>query len=74
MLLELCAGNYATYDGLINGADRFFKTFILINSKIYIFIEFLNIKIGSLTRLANACLYNDKNIDPTWTPIEPQTK
>ena len=70
MLVELCAGNYATHDGLVNGADGFFKTFMLINFKTYIFIEFLNTKIGSLTRLANAHLYKDKNIDPTWTPIE----
>ena len=74
MLVELCAGNYATHDGLVNGADGFFKTFMLINFKTYIFIEFLNTKIGSLTRLANAHLYKDKNIDPTWTPIEGQTK
>ena len=71
MLVELCAGNYATHDGLVNGADRFFKTFILINSKTYIFIEILNIKIESLTHFANAHLYKDKNICPTWTPIEP---
>jgi hypothetical protein len=74
MLVELCAGNYATHDGLVNGADGLLKTFILINSKTYIFIEFLNPKIGSLTRLANAHLYKDKNICRTWTPIEPQTK
>ena len=65
MLVELCAGNYATHDGLVNGADGLFKTFMLINSKTYIFIEFLNTKIGSLTRLANAHLYKDKNIDRT---------
>ena len=27
-----------------------------------------------LTCLAYAHLYRDKNINPTWTPIEPQTK
>jgi hypothetical protein len=26
MLVELCAGNYATYDGLVNIADGIFKT------------------------------------------------
>jgi hypothetical protein len=30
MLVELCARNYATHDGLVNGADGLFKTFILI--------------------------------------------
>ena len=25
MLVELCAGNYATHDGLVNGADELFK-------------------------------------------------
>ena len=74
MLVELYPENYAIHDGLVNVADGLFKIFMFINSKIYIFIEFLNTKIGSLIRLANAHLYKDKNIDPTWTPIEPQTK
>ena len=74
MLVELYAENYATHDDLVNVADGLFKIFMLINSKTYIFIEFLNTKIGSLTRLANAHLYKDKNINPIWTPIEPQTK
>jgi hypothetical protein len=26
MLVELCAGNYATFDGLVNGIDDIFKT------------------------------------------------
>ena len=60
MLVELCAGNYATHDGLVNRADGLFKTFMLINSKIYIFIKFLNTKIGSLTCLANAHLYKEQ--------------
>jgi len=74
MLIELCGGNYATHDGLVNGVDDLFKTSILMNSRTYIFIQFLNIKIGSLTRLVNTYLYQDKSIDPTWTSIEHQTK
>ena len=42
MLVELCAENYATYNSLINGVDGFFKIFMLVNYKPYIFIEFLN--------------------------------
>ena len=42
MLVELCARNYATYNSLINGVDGFFKIFMLVNYKPYIFIEFLN--------------------------------
>jgi hypothetical protein len=26
MLVELCASNYATFDGLMNGVDGIFKT------------------------------------------------
>jgi hypothetical protein len=26
MLVELCAGNYATFDGLVNEVDGIFKT------------------------------------------------
>jgi hypothetical protein len=26
MVVEFCAGNFATYDGLVNGADGVFKT------------------------------------------------
>ena len=74
MLVELCAGNYATHDGLVNEASSLFKSSIVINSKTYIVIEFLNTKVGSLSSLANAHLYKDKTIDPTWTPIKPQTK
>jgi hypothetical protein len=25
MLVELCVGNYATFDGLVNGVDGIFK-------------------------------------------------
>ena len=74
MLIELCAGNYTIHDGLVNGVDGLFKSSIVMNSKTYIFIEFLNTKVGSLTCLVNAHLYKDKTIDSIWTPIEPQTK
>ena len=45
MLVELCAENYATYNSLINEVDGFFKIFMLVNYKPYIFIEFLNKKL-----------------------------
>jgi len=33
MVVELCAGNYATYDGLVNGTNGVFKTSHLIITK-----------------------------------------
>jgi hypothetical protein len=73
-LVELCAGNYATHDGLVNGVDGIFQGSIKIfNSQEVIWILFSNPKCGQLTRIKNAHLY-EHEIHPTWTPIEPISK
>ncbi len=48
MFIELCTRNYATYDELVNGLDGLFKT--CMNNKSYIWIDFLNPKIGYHTQ------------------------
>jgi hypothetical protein len=40
MLVELCAGNYATFDGLVNGADGILKTSTTYCEKTIIWIMF----------------------------------
>jgi hypothetical protein len=49
MSVELCANNYATSDGLVNGVDDIFKTSITYCEKTIIWIVFQNSKIGTLT-------------------------
>jgi hypothetical protein len=49
MLVELCASNYATFDGLMNGANDIFKTSTYCEKTI-MWIMFQNSKIGTLTR------------------------
>jgi hypothetical protein len=49
MLVELCVGNYATFDGLMNGANDIFKTSTYCEKTI-MWIMFQNSKIGTLTR------------------------
>jgi hypothetical protein len=63
MLFELCAKNYATHDGLVNGVST-----KVLNSQEVIWISFNNPKCGQLTRIKNAHLY-EHEIHPTWTPI-----
>ncbi len=53
MLVELCASNYVTFDGLVNGVDDIFKTSTTYCEKIIIsiiWIIFQNSKIGTQTR------------------------
>jgi hypothetical protein len=49
MLVELCVGNYATYNGLVNGIDGILKTSITYCEKTIIWIMFQNFKIKTLT-------------------------
>jgi hypothetical protein len=49
MLVELCVGNYATYNGLVNGADGILQALITYCEKTIIWIKFQNSKIGTLT-------------------------
>jgi len=74
ILVELCAGNYATHDGLVNGVDEILQGSIKIfNSQEVIWILFNNPKCGQLTRIKNAHLY-EHEIHLRWTPIEPISK
>ncbi len=50
MLVELCVGNYATYNGLVNGANDIFKASITYCEKTIIWIMFQNSKIRTLIR------------------------
>jgi hypothetical protein len=45
MLVELCVGNYATYDDLLNGVGDIFKALTTICDKTIIWIMFQNSKI-----------------------------
>jgi hypothetical protein len=40
MLFELCVGNYALFDGLVNGADDIFKVSTTFCEKTIIWIMF----------------------------------
>jgi hypothetical protein len=51
ILIELCASNYATFDGLVNGVHNIFKTSTTYNKKIIIWIMFQNFKIKILIRI-----------------------
>jgi hypothetical protein len=73
MRVELCVGNYATYDCLVNGTNGVFKTPTSYHNKTIVWILFLNPKIGMLIGEQSTHLYTN-NIQPNWTPIEPIIK
>jgi hypothetical protein len=73
MLVELCVGNYATYNGLVNGADGILQASITYCEKTIIWIMFKNFKIGTLKREKYSHYY-DNDIELKWTPIEPIIK
>ncbi len=73
MLVELCATNYATSDGLVNGTNGIFKASTIYCERTIIQIMFQNSKIRKLTREKYNHYYNN-NIDSKWTPIEPIIK
>jgi hypothetical protein len=50
MLVELCVGNYVTFDGLVNGVNGIFKTLTTYCEKTIIWIMFQNSKIGTLIK------------------------
>jgi phosphopantetheine adenylyltransferase len=50
MLVNLCASNYATFDGLVNGVDDFLKRSTIYHEKTIIWIMFQNSKIKTLTK------------------------
>jgi hypothetical protein len=57
MLVELCASNYATSDGLINGANGTFQEYIENNPKPLIWIHFYNPQIEINTCIKNFQIY-----------------
>jgi hypothetical protein len=72
MLVELYVGNYATSDGLVNGADDIFKTSTYCEKTI-MWTMFQNFKIGTLIREKYNHYYNN-NTESKWTLIEPIIK
>jgi hypothetical protein len=69
MVVELCVGNYATYDGLVNGANGVFKISTSYHNKTIVWILFPNPKIRMLAKEKCTHLYTN-NIQSNWTPIE----
>jgi hypothetical protein len=71
MLVELCVGNYETFDGLVNVADGIFEDFTKIISKSFVWIHFHNPHIRHNTRIKNLQIYDEfPKLDKKWTPIE----
>jgi hypothetical protein len=73
MLVDLCASNYAMYDGFVDGIDGIFKASITYCDKTIIWIMFQKNLIRTLTREKYSHYYND-NIESKWTAIEPIIK
>jgi hypothetical protein len=59
MLIELSVGNYATFDGLVNGVDNILKNYTRTHSKSYMWIDFQNLQIGVNIRIKYAQLYEN---------------
>jgi hypothetical protein len=57
MLIELCVGDYATLDGLVNGANGTFQYYIKTCSKTLIWINFYNPQIGDNMRIQHSQTY-----------------
>ncbi len=71
MLVELRVNNYATLDGIVNGANGTFQNYIKKNPKPLIWIHFHNPQNGINTRIKNFHIYEQfLTIDKKWTPIE----
>jgi ATP-dependent exoDNAse (exonuclease V) alpha subunit len=73
MLVELCAGNHITHDGLVNGADGIFKD-LTSTPESLVWIDFGSPRIGVETRLKYRHVYQrHPNIQSNWTPITQKT-
>jgi hypothetical protein len=71
MLMELCARNYETSDGFVNGANGIFEGFTKTISKSFIWMHFHNPQIGRNTQIKNLQIYDEfSRLDKQWTPIE----
>jgi hypothetical protein len=56
MLVELC-NNHVIFYGLVNGGNGLFKTTTSLNNISYVWMNFLNSKLGITTRFSNSHLY-----------------
>jgi hypothetical protein len=73
MLVELCAGNHVTHDGLVNGADGIFKD-LTSTLESLVWIDFGSPCIGVEIRLKYWHVYQQHpNIQSNWTPITQKT-
>jgi hypothetical protein len=71
MLVELCAKNYETSDGLMNGGHGIFEDFTKTISKSFVWIHFHNPQIGHNKRITNLQIYDEfPRLDKQWIPIE----
>jgi predicted SnoaL-like aldol condensation-catalyzing enzyme len=74
MLIKLCVGNYATHDGLFNGANGVVQYVTkLQKNESLVWIRSNNPKARSITIIQNQHLYTT-HIHETWTPTQPISK
>jgi hypothetical protein len=59
MLIKLCACNYCTNDGLVDGVEGFLKTPIKSHLTSKIGVKFSNPKIEQCIRMINKILYEN---------------
>jgi ATP-dependent exoDNAse (exonuclease V) alpha subunit len=71
MLVELCASNYATSNGLVNGVDVTFQDYIENNPKPFIWIDLYNSQIGINAHIKNSHIDEQfPPIDKKWTKLQ----
>ncbi len=71
MLVELCAWNYETSNGLVNGVNGIFEYFTKTISKSFVRIHFHNPQIGQNKLIGNLQIYDEfPRLDKQWTLIE----
>ncbi len=69
--MELCVSNYATLDGLINGANGTFQDYVENNRKPLIWIYFHNPQIGINTWIKNSHIYDQfVTTNKKWTLVQ----
>jgi hypothetical protein len=71
MLVELCARNYETSNGLVNVVDGIFEDFTKTISKYFVWIHFQNPHIRHNTQSKKLQIYDEfPRLNKQWTPIE----
>jgi hypothetical protein len=74
MFIELSTGNYATHDGIFNGANAIFKFVTSFpNNESFIWIQFLNSKAGINTQAKNH-VYIQQNLNTLGHLSNPSPK